>query len=583
MRTFGLKREDFLAIVDGMEMDVPQDIRAPDLATLDLYCDRVASAVGRLSVRVFGLPEDDGILLAHHLGRALQLTNILRDIDEDAGLGRLYLPREGLLLAGITSDNPQKVIADRALPKVCLPLAERAQEAFREGRRDHETQFAACGARAADHVEILPRDTGFVGRPGLCRSARAGSRPQDGEDRHPSPLRDHLMQKNVHIIGAGISGLSAAVRLANANYRVHVHEATQQAGGRCRSYFDAATNLTIDNGNHLLLSGNRHALAYARSIGTEAGLVGPKRAQFPFVDVATGQRWQLDLGDGRLPLWVFDEARRVPDTGLRDYLALMPLIWAGTDKLVGDAIPCEGTLYQRLVQPLLLAALNVDPPEGSAGLAGAIVRETLLAGGQACRPLIARDGLSAVLVEPAIKLLQDKGASIQFGHELREFAMSGGKVGELKFGGDTIALGPDDAVVLAVPPRPAAALLPGLKTPIEIPRHRQCAFPLRSAEGCAADPRRRRRAGGMAVRISAAAVGHHQQWRPPRRYAARGTRAGDLAGCLQGRGPAGRFALAALADRARAPRHLRGHAGAERAAAGPGDGLQKPVSRRRLD
>jgi hydroxysqualene dehydroxylase len=273
------------------------------------------------------------------------------------------------------------------------------------------------------------------------------------------------MQKNVHIIGAGISGLSAAVRLANANYRVHVHEATQQAGGRCRSYFDAATNLTIDNGNHLLLSGNRHALAYARSIGTEAGLVGPKLAQFPFADIMTGQRWQLDLGDGKLPLWVFDEARRVPDTKLLDYLALMPLLWAGTGRLVGDTIPCNGTLYQRLVQPLLLAALNVDPPEGSAGLAGAIVRETLLAGGQACRPLIARDGLSAVLVEPAIKLLQDKGASIQFGHELREFAMTGNAVSELKFGSDAIALGPDDVVVLAVPPRPAAALLPGLKTP----------------------------------------------------------------------------------------------------------------------
>jgi squalene-associated FAD-dependent desaturase len=273
------------------------------------------------------------------------------------------------------------------------------------------------------------------------------------------------MPKNVHIIGAGISGLSAAVRLANANYKVHVHEATQQAGGRCRSYFDAATNLTIDNGNHLLLSGNRHARAYARSIGTEAGLVGPKRAQFPFVDLSTGKRWQLDLGEGRLPLWLFDPTRRVPDTGLLDYLALMPLIWAGTDKLVGKAIPCEGTLYQRLVQPLLLAALNVDPPEGSAGLAGAIVRETLLAGGHACRPLIARDGLSAVLVEPAIKLLQDKGASIQFGHELREFAMSGDKVGELKFGEDSIAVGADDVVVLAVPPRPAASLLPDLKTP----------------------------------------------------------------------------------------------------------------------
>jgi squalene synthase HpnD len=132
VRKFDLKREDFLAIVDGMEMDVPQDIRAPDLATLDLYCDRVASAVGRLSVRVFGLPEADGIQLAHHLGRALQLTNILRDVDEDAGLGRLYLPRESLLLAGITSDDPKKVIAERTLPKVCLPLAERARMHFQK-------------------------------------------------------------------------------------------------------------------------------------------------------------------------------------------------------------------------------------------------------------------------------------------------------------------------------------------------------------------------------------------------------------------------------------------------------------------
>lgn len=273
------------------------------------------------------------------------------------------------------------------------------------------------------------------------------------------------MTKNVHIIGAGVSGLSAAVRLANAGYKVHVHEATQQAGGRCRSYFDAATNLTIDNGNHLLLSGNRHAVAYARSIGTEAGLVGPKSAQFPFVDVSTGQRWKLDLGDSRLPLWVFNAARRVPDTSLSDYLALAPLVWAGTDKLVGKTIPCEGTLYQRLVQPLLLAALNVDPPEGSAGLAGAVVRETLLAGGQACRPLIARDGLSAVLIEPAVKLLQGKGASIQFSHELRAFGMSDGRVNELIFGDGAIALAADDAVVMAVPARPAASLLPGLKTP----------------------------------------------------------------------------------------------------------------------
>jgi phytoene synthase len=129
---FGMRRDDFIAVIDGMEMDIPADIRAPDDATLDLYCDRVASAVGRLSVKVFGLPDDDGILLAHHLGRALQLTNILRDIDEDAGIGRLYLPREMLFHAGITSNDPNVVIASPALPKVCAPLVQRARMHFQK-------------------------------------------------------------------------------------------------------------------------------------------------------------------------------------------------------------------------------------------------------------------------------------------------------------------------------------------------------------------------------------------------------------------------------------------------------------------
>jgi squalene synthase HpnD len=149
VQQFGLERDDFLAIVDGMEMDVPQDIRAPDLATLDLYCDRVASAVGRLSVRVFGMPREDGILLAHHLGRALQLTNILRDIDEDAGIGRLYLPKEGLAQAGITSTDPLTVAADPALPKVCAPLVERA--------RDHFTKSDEIMARNSRQTVRAPR------------------------------------------------------------------------------------------------------------------------------------------------------------------------------------------------------------------------------------------------------------------------------------------------------------------------------------------------------------------------------------------------------------------------------------------
>lgn len=134
VQEFGLRRDDFLAIIDGMEMDVISDIRAPDLTVFDLYCDRVASAVGRLSVRVFGLPNEDGIALSHHLGRALQTTNILRDVDEDAEMGRLYLPRDYLAAAGIHSSDPATVLADPNLGKACAPLIERAREHFRQAR-----------------------------------------------------------------------------------------------------------------------------------------------------------------------------------------------------------------------------------------------------------------------------------------------------------------------------------------------------------------------------------------------------------------------------------------------------------------
>src|SRR3954462_1590220 len=135
VKAFGLKREDFQAVIDGMEMDVVADIRAPDWNKLDAYCDRVASAVGRLCVRIFGMEEKAGIALAYHLGRALQLTNILRDIDEDAEIGRLYLPREALQEAGITSTKPDVVMADPRIGVACEQVAARAREHFAESDR----------------------------------------------------------------------------------------------------------------------------------------------------------------------------------------------------------------------------------------------------------------------------------------------------------------------------------------------------------------------------------------------------------------------------------------------------------------
>ena len=156
VRRFDLQREDFIAIIDGMEMDVIADIRGPDRATLDLYCDRVACAVGRLSVRVFGMKHDAGLALAHHLGRALQLTNILRDLDEDASLGRLYLPREALQAQGITVTEPREVLAHPAIGKVCAVIIELAREEFRKA--------SAIMAQSPRRVVRAPRIMGAAYR-----------------------------------------------------------------------------------------------------------------------------------------------------------------------------------------------------------------------------------------------------------------------------------------------------------------------------------------------------------------------------------------------------------------------------------
>jgi phytoene synthase len=169
VRRFGLDKADFLAVIDGMQMDADEDIRAPDLQKLDLYCDRVASAVGRLSVRIFGMDQGPGLELAHHLGRALQLTNILRDLDEDAGIGRLYLPRELLDQAGLTGSDPDAVIADPRVDAACRALAAMAREHYRAA---DEVMAARPRGRLA-----APRLMGAVYGRILDRTEKAGWAP----------------------------------------------------------------------------------------------------------------------------------------------------------------------------------------------------------------------------------------------------------------------------------------------------------------------------------------------------------------------------------------------------------------------
>ena len=173
------------------------------------------------------------------------------------------------------------------------------------------------------------------------------------------------MPGSVHVVGAGLAGLAAAVRLAGRGASVVVHEAAGAAGGRCRSYHDPLLDMVIDNGNHLLLSGNHAALSYLETIGAAGRLDGPAAAEFAFVDLASGERWTLRINRGRLPWWIFARNRRVPGTTASDYLSFARLLYASGEKTVCEAVKCAGPLYERLARPFWLAALNIEPKEGS--------------------------------------------------------------------------------------------------------------------------------------------------------------------------------------------------------------------------
>ena len=266
----------------------------------------------------------------------------------------------------------------------------------------------------------------------------------------------------VHTIGGGLAGLSAALALAGAGCLVSVYEAGPQAGGRCRSYDDALLGCRVDNGNHLILSGNRATFAYLDAIGARATLDGPGEPYFPFLDRGTGERWVLRPNAGRIPWWVFRPARRVPGTGALDYFALARLQKArGT---VAEAFG-RGALYRRLIEPLAIAALNTRPEQGAASLLAAVVQETLMQGGGACIPSFPRQSLAETLVDPAVSTLRARGANVLFGRRVAGLQIEAGRVATLNTQGGPVPIMPGESVILAVPPWVACDLLPDLEAP----------------------------------------------------------------------------------------------------------------------
>ena len=267
-----------------------------------------------------------------------------------------------------------------------------------------------------------------------------------------------------HIVGAGMAGLAAALALVDAGRDVTIYEAGPAAGGRCRSYYDKELDCRIDNGNHLWLSGNQAIADFLHRVGSESTQGGPPDSQFPFYDLASGQRWTVRPNSGRIPWWILAPGRSVPGARLAEYAGLLSLLRAGADATVAQCMP-PGFLNDRLIEPLVIAALNTAPATGSAQLMAAVMRETLARGGAACIPAFPREGLSATFIDPALEVLREAGAAIQLGCRVTALATEAGRVTALASAAGPVDINPGDLIALAVPAPVAQSLLPGLSAP----------------------------------------------------------------------------------------------------------------------
>lgn len=272
----------------------------------------------------------------------------------------------------------------------------------------------------------------------------------------------------VHIIGAGLAGLAAAVRLTeHGGAPVTVYEGAGQAGGRCRSFYDKHLERVIDNGNHLIMSGNKSALSFLERIGSEDALAGPPFAAYPFVDVKSRERWTVRINEGPIPFWVFDKHRRVPATHVADYVKAAAIAFAGPDKTVADVVDKKSVLYERFWEPLTLAVLNTTPERGQAKLLWRVIRETFLLGGQASTPRAAKVGLGPAFIDPAVRVIEERGGLVRLNARLRNAWMEGGEVTGLNFADETVTLEEGDRVIFAIPPSRLKQLMPELDPPAD--------------------------------------------------------------------------------------------------------------------
>ena len=273
------------------------------------------------------------------------------------------------------------------------------------------------------------------------------------------------MNGRAHIIGAGLSGLSAAVRLAHFGISVIVHESAGHAGGRCRSYFDRELGCDLDNGNHLVLNGNHATLDFLRLIRADDTVHIPSPADIPFVDLADGMRWSVRPDKGRTPWSLLASQRRVPGASLKDYLQSWRMMWSTDTQAVKDVMPTGGVLWRRFWAPLIVAVTNTDPAAAGAAPIRQVFAETFAKGEAACRPVFFPHGLSRSLVSPAVDFVTTMGGEVRFNHRLKGAHKINDTVTALEFGHDQIELSENDCVISTVPPTLAREMFGGIDGP----------------------------------------------------------------------------------------------------------------------
>jgi len=275
------------------------------------------------------------------------------------------------------------------------------------------------------------------------------------------------MQKRVTIIGAGLSGLGAAVELVDKGWQVRVFERAAYAGGRCRSYFDKTLQRRIDNGNHLLLSGNQCARRYLEKIGSQDTFYSPETSHFPFQDLLTGHRWHVAPDNGPVPWSLLLSKNRIPGCQLKDYFDIFRLARAGKSDTIVDCLDPYSELFRRLWEPLSVSVLNTQTFEADARTLWRVLKRTFLRGSDACRPMIARQGLSESLIDPALEYLQARGVDVNFSMNLKSIGFENGRARVLNFTGDDIDLHVGEQLILATPPDTVKRLLSGVVVPGE--------------------------------------------------------------------------------------------------------------------